>query len=156
MGEGQELLVSFSLWGVSGYLCYLELFLRTTCLSSIYSITDLYQFGLMYNYWYFGLYTNSTLFIYFAQVVPALEIGCPFGWLLCPVDMPPSFCLFLFVCFEHFHTFYTTEYSKLILCFSCLSPRMSIGKWYFEMKIGVLGMLIADGTHSNFNRESLL
>lgn len=50
----------------------------------------------------------------------------------------------------------TVGYSKLTLCFSCFSSRMSHWRMVFRNEDLVAGVLVAPGTHSNLSRESLL
>lgn len=73
----------------------------------------------MYNYIDILGYTPTVCY-FFAQVVPALAIGCSFGWLCvlltCPLHLH-SVCFCWFVLRKQNKLSGTTGYSKLILCF---------------------------------------
>lgn len=70
-------------------------------------------------------------------------MGTLSDWLLCPSDMLHHF---YFIFFQTSFLFGIRRYSRLI--FSLPSPRKSVispflGKWYLEIKIRMLGVLIA-------------
>ena len=86
----------------------------------VYSFIHLYQYGLMGIYFILWIIIQCYVNYFFSQIVPALGIGSSFRLVLCPFDIPPSFCFWSTSLLSG-----STRCYRLILYIPCPSPTIS-------------------------------